>query len=63
MSVDTFLQGKRIGGRYGTFRANGVDILVANTLSSWAQRVTLDVRRFLIWNRVKPIVEHQHLPT
>ena len=25
--------------------------------------VDLDVRRFLLWRRVKPIVEHKHLPT
>ncbi len=63
MSVDTYLQGKRIGDRYRSFHTGGVEILVANTLSSWAQQVTLDVRRFLIWRRVKPIVEHKHLPT
>lgn len=63
MSVDTYLKGKRIGNRYRRYYPEGVEILVANTLSNWATSVDLDVRRFLLWMRVKPIVEHKHLPT
>ena len=63
MSVDTYLKGKRTSGRYRRYDVEGVEFLVANTLSNWAQRVDLDVRRFLLWRRVKPRVEHQHRPT
>ena len=63
MSVDTYLKGKRMSGNYRRYDVAGVEFHVANTLSNWAERVDLDVRRFLVWRRVKPRVEHQHRPT
>lgn len=63
MSVDTYLKGKKLDNRYRRFKTDGVEILVANTLLNWAQSVTLDLRRFLIWKRLRPLVEHKHHPT
>lgn len=63
MSVDTYLKGKKIGNKYRRYKSEGVEILVANTLSGWAESVRLDVRRFLLWRRIKPQVMHKHRPT
>ncbi len=63
MSVDTYLKGKRIGGNYSRHESSGVEILVANALTRWGTRLTLDVKRFLVWRKFKPLVEHQHHPT
>ncbi len=63
MSVDTYLKGKTIAGRYRRFDTGGVQILVANTLVGWAEDVTLDAPRFLLRRRLKPTVRHQHHPT
>ena len=63
MSVDTYLKGKKIDNRYRRHKLDGVEILVANTLSSWAESVVVDVKRFLIWSRLKPMVMHKHRPT
>ena len=63
MSVDTYLKGKQIGNKYRRYKADGVEILVANTLTGWAESVRLDVRRFLLWRRIKPMVMHKHRPT
>lgn len=63
MSVDTYLEGKHTGGRYSRFREGDVEILVANSLTGWAETVQLDVRRFLFWKRLKPRVLHKHRPT
>ena len=63
MSVDTYLKGKRVAKKYRSYRQEGVEILVANPLSSWAESVRLDTKRFLLWNRLKPLVLHKHRPT
>ncbi len=63
MSVDTYLKGKQIDGRYSRYEDAGVVVLVADSLTRWATRVTLDAPRFLLWRRLKPVVEHQHHPT
>lgn len=63
MSVDTYLKGKKIDNRYRRHKTDGVEILVADTLASWAESVVVDVRRFLIWSRLRPIVQHKHRPT
>ncbi len=63
MSVDTYLKGKAVDGRYQRFAVGDVEVLVANTLVGWANKVTLDAPRFLLWRRFKPLVEHQHHPT
>ena len=63
MSVDTYLKGKQIGTRYGHFTSGDVEILIANTLLNWAEGVSLDVKRFLLWQRFKPRVQHKHRPT
>jgi len=63
VSVDTYLKGKQVGNKYRRYKTDGVEILVANTLSGWAEAVRLDVRRFLLWRRVKPVVMHKHRPT
>ncbi len=63
MSVDTYLKGKQTLGRYDSFEAGGVKVLVAKTLSNWAQAATLDMRGFLMFRRLRPVVAHQHHPT
>lgn len=63
MSVDTYLKGKKMDNRYRRHKMDGVEILVANTLSSWAESVVVDVKRFLLWRRLKPMVMHKHRPT
>lgn len=63
MSVDTYLKGKKIDNRYRRHQTDGVEILVANTLSGWAESVAVDVKRFLIWKKLQPIVQHKHRPT
>jgi hypothetical protein len=63
VSVDTYLKGKKIDNRYRRHKTDGVEILVANTLSNWAESVAVDVKRFLIWSRLKPMVQHKHRPT
>ncbi len=63
MSVDTYLKGKKLEKKYRRYRQDGVEILVANSLSSWAEAVHLDVGRFLLWRRLKPRVMHKHRPT
>ncbi|MDH3471000.1 MAG: hypothetical protein OEM94_06755 [Acidimicrobiia bacterium] len=63
MSVDTYLKGKKMDNRYRRHQLDGVEILVANTLSSWAESVVVDVKRFLLWRRLKPMVLHKHRPT
>lgn len=63
MSVDTYLKGKKIDNRYRRHKLDGVEILVANTLSNWAESVVVDVKRFLLWSRLKPVVNHKHRPT
>jgi hypothetical protein len=63
VSVDTYLKGKAISGKYRRFRQEGVEVLVANSLSSWAESVRLDTKRFLLWKRLKPMVLHKHRPT
>ena len=63
MSVDTYLKGKTITNKYRRHRKDGVEILVANSLSNWAESVVLDTKRFLIWQRLKPRVMHKHRPT
>ncbi len=63
MSVDTYLKDKQIDGRYSRYDERDVTVLVADTLTKWATRVTLDAPRFLLWRRLKPVVEHQHHPT
>ena len=63
MSVDTYLKGKKMDNRYRSHKLDGVEILVANTLSSWAESVVVDAKRFLLWSRLKPMVMHKHRPT
>jgi len=63
VSVDTYLKGKKMDNRYRRHKLDGVEILVANTLSSWAESVVVDVKRFLLWRRLKPMVLHKHRPT
>ena len=63
MSVDTYLKGKKITNKYRRYKQDGVEVLVANTLSGWAEAVQLDVGRFLLWRRLKPMVMHKHRPT
>jgi len=63
VSVDTYLKGKKMDNRYRRHQLDGVEILVANTLSSWAESVVVDVKRFLLWRRLKPMVLHKHRPT
>ena len=60
MSVDTYLRGKRVFGRYDSFDVGGVRVLVAKTLSNWAQAAALDMRGVPVFRRLKPVVEHQH---
>lgn len=63
MSVDTYLKGKKMDNRYRRYKMDGVEILVANTLSSWAESVVVEAKRFLLWRRLKPMVMHKHRPT
>ena len=63
MSVDTYLKGKKVDNKYRRYRRDGVEILVANSLSNWAESVRIDTKRFLVWHRLKPLVMHKHRPT
>jgi hypothetical protein len=63
VSVDTYLKGKKVADKYRRHRQGGVEILVANSLASWAESVRLETKRFLIWSRLKPMVMHKHRPT
>ena len=63
MSVDTYLKGKKIDNRYRRHKLGGVEVLVANSLSNWAESVAVDVTRFLLWSRLRPMVNHKHRPT
>ena len=63
MSVDTYLKGKTVANKYRRYRQEGVEILVANSLSNWAESVRLETKRFLLWQRLKPMVMHKHRPT
>ena len=62
MSVDTHLKGKNTTN-YRRYREQGIEILVAHSLMSWAYGVALDRKQFLFWNRIKPVVEHKHRPS
>ena len=63
MSVDTYLKGKRMTGRYDRMESAGVTVLVARTLSSWATGARLDMGGIPPFRRLKPVVEHRHHPT
>jgi len=62
VSVDTHLKGKNTTN-YRRYQEQGIEILVAHSLMSWAYGVELDRKQFLFWNRIKPVVEHKHRPS
>ena len=62
MSVDTYLKGKNLAP-YQTVEHEGVKILVAPSLTRWAESVQLNVKQFLIWKSFDIAVEHRHGPT
>ncbi len=62
MPVDTYLKGKNLS-RYRSMEQDGLRIHVAPALSTWAERVDIDVRRFLFWTVFAVEIEHRHQPT
>ena len=62
MSVDTHLVGKNLT-KYQRYQEREVVVLVSHSLLGWAYGIKLEAKRFLLWGRVKPIVEHKHRPT
>ena len=63
MSVDTHLQGKRIGNRYKSYTDGRATVLVAHSLMGWAYGVHLEARRTLFGKRIRAKVDHKHRPT
>ncbi len=67
MSVDTYMgAGKNTEG-YLVMRERDVRVLVAGVLSTSAARVSVTLKRFLIWKSIsiaiEPIGDHFHSPT
>ena len=66
MSVDTYLKRKNLS-RYQRAQHGGINILLANSLVSWAKSVEISERRFLLWKsleiEVEPLQPHAHGPT
>ena len=59
MSVDTYLKRKNLS-RYSTLNYGDVQLLIAPSLVTWAERVQLDVKQFLIWKSFEIEAEHSH---
>ena len=63
MSVDTYLKRKDLS-RYHAARTDNVVILLSQRLGTWAQSISISVKRFLFWTsldlEVVPI--HAHAP-
>jgi hypothetical protein len=62
VSVDTHLIGKNLT-KYKRYQEGDVEVLISHSLLGWAYGVHLEAKRFLLWQRVKPMVEHKHRPT
>ena len=63
MSVDTHLQGKRIGSRYKSYTNGDATVLVSHSLLGWAYGVQLEARRGLFGKRIRARVDHKHRPS
>ncbi|NNF08923.1 MAG: hypothetical protein HKN74_01415 [Acidimicrobiia bacterium] len=63
MSVDTHLQGKRLGSGYKSYTDGTATVLVAHSLMGWAYGVRLETSRGLFGKRIKARVDHKHRPT
>ena len=65
MSVDTYLKRKNLAP-YRRVEQEGVRVLVAPILATQARRITLDVRRRLLWTSLTAEIEargdHFHSP-
>ena len=61
MSVDTYLKGKNTSS-YLRLEHDGVEVLVSPTMAQWSQRVSLQVERGWLRQRLTAEVEHQHGP-
>ena len=59
MSVDTYLKRKNLSP-YGAVEQEGVKILVANSLASWAEAVHVDVRRGWFSKSFEVAALHKH---
>ncbi len=59
MSVDTYLKRKNLTP-YGTVEQEGVKILVANSLTRWAEAVHVDVRRGWFSKSFEVAALHKH---
>ncbi|NNL69452.1 MAG: hypothetical protein HKO70_05775, partial [Acidimicrobiia bacterium] len=53
MSVDTHLQGKRLGSGYKSYTDGTATVLVAHSLMGWAYGVRLETSRGLFGKRIK----------
>lgn len=62
MPVDTFLKGKNLT-RYMPLEIDGVRVLVAPALQTWAERLIVDASKFLFWRKFEVAVAHRHQPT
>ena len=62
MPVDTYLKGKNLA-QYLTVEQEGLRVHIAPALAVWAERVTVDASRFLLWRRFEVEVAHRHQPT
>jgi hypothetical protein len=62
VSVDTYLKGKNTEP-YEKVEIDGLRVLISPTLTQWAQRVEVELNRFLFWRSFDVLVEHRHAPT
>ena len=60
MSVDTYLKGKNTGAYRKLQPADGVTIMVAPKLMSYAHRIELVTRKRLVGARLVAVAHHEH---
>ena len=56
VSVDTYI-GKRNISQYQLIQQDGVELLLAPDLARHASNLSIDLKRFLIFNHLKAVVE------
>ena len=56
VSVDTYI-GRRDTSNYSVVAQDGVQIMVANSLAAYIEKLDLDCKKFLFMHRLKAIME------
>ncbi len=59
MSVDTYLKGKNLR-TYRRIEHGDVHLYVSPSLATWAERVQMSVRNWIVRKTVRMEVEHRH---